>query len=57
VNVIVSLPPDLADRLKRITDNTGWSQCLFVRSALAGFLDDVEALLLDERPPVAVDAS
>jgi predicted DNA-binding protein len=57
MNVIVSLPPDLADRLKRVTDHTGWSQCLFVRSALAGFLDDVEALLLDDRPPVVLDAS
>jgi predicted DNA-binding protein len=56
MNVVVSLPPDLAERLKRITDHTGWSQTLFVRSALAGFLDDVETIVLDDHPPVPADA-
>jgi predicted DNA-binding protein len=46
----VNIPPDLAERLTRVTSRTGWSQCLLVRTALAEFLDDVEALVLDERP-------
>jgi predicted DNA-binding protein len=55
MNVSVSLPSDLAGRLQRVTEHTGWSQSLFVRSALAGFLDDVEALILDE-PALVTEA-
>jgi predicted DNA-binding protein len=46
VDVNVSLPEDLAERLCRVTECSGWSQALFIRSAVAHYLDSVEAVVL-----------
>jgi predicted DNA-binding protein len=55
MDVWVSLPEDLGQRLRRVTEPAGWSQTLFIRTALRDYLDGVEAILASDNATVPVD--
>jgi hypothetical protein len=51
MDVWVSLPEDLGQRLRRVTEHSGWSQVLLIRTALDDYLGGIESLVFDGPPP------